>query len=266
MAGKPAYIALDLVRTAVSIVGGQFDAANYPIANLANGRLGKGTRLPYSGTNIDIAITNSPYLQFDTVFVGAHSLLSDSIFYVYGGVTTLSGGPIGFGVWRSRNMWVDIGLQTVFDFIELQFANLSGTVGVPIDLGEVVIGKRIEFPRAPFAPTGGGVERTFPTTGLTVRTLGGSKYRYGLSRSQIIQPTFRFPESERQAFQDFSEAVEAIPFLYIPDVTGVEAYYVTKDFGFNPHTIGRWMDGASLAHWYDWSPAFETESEGILVP
>ncbi len=273
MAGKPAYIINDLAPDSDPTFSGVSMSSVYPLLNVVDGVLARPTHFD-SGV-IKFHLNASPFVGYDSLFIGNTNIVSaDGIrgFYIKAqNSSPTPGGEHGPFIRNgSRNLFIDLtaaatdaNLIANAHYLAITPNNVDGA-DLFTEIGEIIIGPRVELPRAPFGAEGVGVSKSNPTSGIENKTLGGIKYRYKLSKSRIIQPTFRFPESEFEAFLAFSQAVEAIPFVYIPDVTTNEAYYCTKPFGFDPHAIGRKVDDSGLTQWYDWSPPFETESEGIL--
>ncbi len=266
MAGYPAYIAVDLALTALGITGALLqDSSNYPADNIADGILANTSRLTYLGGNFELHIVNSPWINYDSVAILNHSMRVGSTLSIKVGTAPGSGGSyasIDSSTDFVKNAWYPIATQTSNTYVRIEMTPLGAVSGdSPVELGEVVVGTRTLLPR----PPRWGVEKRQRNTGIDIETLGGVQYAYELSKYKIFRQTFRFPESQYAAFLAFSDAVGRDPFVYIPDVTSSEAYYVRKARGFDPYPIGPASDGSVLAHWYDWTLELRTESEGLAI-
>ncbi len=258
--GYPAYIATNLAVDAVSVdVVNDLDSTNFPASYVNDEILATVTKMDGIGGQIIFDLTNSPFISYNSVFIGNHSLTAVGTYGLYSGPSLVSFSGLGFGTVRLKNMWLPFTNQTVNPFFRVDLTD--ATLDDQIEIGEIVIGPRVVLPRPPMW----GIGKQQANKGITLETLGGVTWDYELNHYKIFQPTFRFPESEYATFLAFNDAVGRSPFVYIPDVDSSEAYYVKKDRGFDPRPIGAGMDGSSMAHWYDWTPTLRCQSEGIAV-
>jgi hypothetical protein len=255
--GKPAYLLTNLI-TPSALTGGNIDS-HFPLDNLVDGILGKTTRWTGGGGNANAHMESSPQVSFDTLFIGNHNLVSPEFFEITGNpgliVTTTH-----YSFARDHDIFID--LAGISGFTQnAHYISVNFGASHAIEVGEMVIGKRISFPRSPMW----GVGKRQVNTGISMETEGGIQSDYELSKYSMIEPTFRFPESEYATFQAFSDAVGRTPFVYIPDVSQTVGYYVRKQRGFEPDPVGPGMDGSSMAHWYDWKLSMRTESPGLSI-
>ncbi len=258
--GKPAYIATNLAADAVSVTGlAPLDSSVYPVSYINDEILATPYKISDFGDNITFDLTNSPFISYDSIFVGNHNVSSGGSMVLYTGTVLLSLGVLVTVPYRLKNSWVSFTSQTFKNYAQLQITDFS--LEDQLEIGEIVIGPHVVLPRAPMW----GIGKTQVNKGVTLETLGGVPWDYELNHYKVFQPTFRFPESEYAAFLAFSDAVGRSPFVYIPNVDSSESYYVKKDRGFDPRVVGPGMDGSTMAHWYDWTPTLRCQSEGIAV-
>ncbi len=261
--GKPAYISTNLAADAISVTATNLSAPTVYLDDYINDEiLATTTRFTGLGGHVTFDISASPFVDYNTVFIGNHNLNTGGSFNVYTGTSLLSLGFVNLATLTAngvKNTWIALGSQTPKNYVQVQIVPPS--LMTYAEAGEIVIGPRVLLPRA---CTWDGDEIQ-ENTGITNETLGGVEWDYELSHYGMIQPKFIFPQSERAAFLAFSDAVERTPFVYIPDVDRTTAYYVKKDRGFKPQFYAAAMDGSSMARWYVWTPTFRTQSEGIAV-
>lgn len=259
--GKPAYLLTNMVTA--GILTGANITSGFPLSNLADGFLGTTTRWDGGGGNLNAHMATSPQLSYDSVFIGNHNLSATENFAISAnpGITTTTS-EHDFA--RLNDVFINLttigGLTQNANYLNVNFA----TSRSPIEIGEFVVGKRVLLPRAPKW----GINKTQVDRGISVELPSGIQYDYELGSYQMVEPTFRFPESEYEAFKAFSVAVGRSLFVYIPDVDQNAGYYVKKARGFDPRPLseGPGMDGASLAHWYDWTLSMRTDSYGLSIP
>ncbi len=262
--GLPAYIANNLCRTSDTDTfdGAPLqDATNYPASNIGNGILGKGSRLTYLGGYYEVHFTNSPWIDYNSVFIGNHSLTSTGTIEILGGTSSPAATSLATPAWREKNLWAAIGTQTSRTYIRVTLTQSDGT-SIPIELGELVIGPRVALPR--------GVDWIMPKSeeevGVRQISRGGAVVgEYIFGRFNTLQPQFQFPESDYAAFRTWHRNTVGSPFVYIPDVDTSEAYYVRMPFEFNAQCIGGGQYSGTFQRVYQWAPLLRMESEGLAV-
>lgn len=261
MSGLPAYIATNLAASALSVDNASArDASIYPATYVNDEILGTKIRASGDGTNITLDIDSSPFVSYDSVYIGNYNITSAGAIYIYAGTALFALSAVGFPTYRAKQVWCTVGTQTFRNLVQVQIVDTTMTD--QIEVGEIVIGTRVELPRSRMWRG----DKWRNNTGETVTTKGGVTWDYEHSTNTGLRHTYKFPESEYADFEEFSIAVGRSPFVYIPDVSTGEAYYGKKtNRGFHPQAVDEGMDDSTFAQWYQWDFEFESLSEGLTV-
>lgn len=236
--GRPAYLVKNLVEEpGVTLTASDADS-NYPLANLKDRVRARPFKFVTSGSvwiEVDFGASYDSYSEFNTVALIGHTI-DDT------GDCTINGGPTSNplpvrATFRNRqpDLWVSTA-ATINRFVRINI-NKWTTTNIP-SIGELVVGHRTALPRAPVW----SIVKQFENSGITHRTYGGVSWDYEYFSRWHFQFGFRFPESEFAQFEAFSRQVGRKPFVWIPDETKSEMFYVKKQRGFAPVPVGPGRD------------------------
>lgn len=256
--GRPAYIYTNLVEAAAGLSSSTEDAA-YPLVNIYNRIKAHPFKFTTTAGYVEVDLGSS--IAFDTVAVIGHDATAMGG-TVKAGATANPSTTVGTFTHRTEDVWVSASATAQYVRV-----TLSGDLQ---DIGELVIGTRVLFPRQ----ARWGIVTGDQASGVTHRTYGGVTWDYESYEFQIVRVTFRFPQSEYETFRLFSRRVARNPFVYIPDVAQATLFYVKKARSYLPQPVAPGVDTANsnpfaasgnLSQWYDWTVDMEAESLGLSV-
>jgi hypothetical protein len=253
----PAYVVTNLAMDAFDITSSTADPA-YPAGNLADGMAGRPFRFTVT-TGGDIEVNFGAAKNFDTVALLGHNFqsLTGS---VKAGNTANPSTVVAALTYRAPNLWADCGNQNAqFVHISVSDANTEASA-----IGELIIGKRVALPR----PPKWGVVKQREERDILNETVRGVIHANHLFGREYREPSFRFPESEYEAFKALHTAAggRVLPFLWLPNpASSPEAYFMRKEADFRPLAAEAGIDGGALALWYDYTLQLTEESFGVSV-
>lgn len=248
--GNPAYVYINLIEDAAGLSSSTEDAS-YPVTNIYD-RV-KANPFKFTVANGYVEIDLGAPIAFDMFGLVGHNATSLTG-TVKADNTPVPTTTIATLTHRTEDLW-SIASATA------QYIRFTSTAGDITQIGEMILGTRTVLPRA----ARWGIGKGITAEGVTYKTYGGATWDYENYAQRYLRPTFRFPESEYAAFELFSTRVQRNPFLWIPNVSNPEVYYVKKMRGFDPEPVAPGRDGSSMALWYDWRVAMEAESLGLAV-
>jgi hypothetical protein len=128
--------------------------------------------------------------------------------------------------------------------------------------GSPLSGTTVTLPRAPRW----GRKKGTDEHNIIHQTNRGKIWAYRLFEVQTREYVFRFPESEYDGFLAFHQNVQGqlTPFYWVFES---ETLLVRKEAGFSPQPTAQepYMDGATLAVWYDYTLTLTEESPGLSI-
>lgn len=132
-----------------------------------------------------------------------------------------------------------------------------------IQIGQIILGTRVQFPVG--RKIANGYIPAVRRINIGDETYGGVKWNYHLHQRREFNPSFLCRSAADLAvFSTLDTAVygDHYPFLYIPNVSGSECYYVRKEIDFGPVEIDR-VAGGEIAHEY--TLGLVEESRGLEI-
>ncbi|MEE8262761.1 MAG: hypothetical protein V3R83_09895 [Gammaproteobacteria bacterium] len=251
----PSFISGNLLTGSVLTVSSE-DAA-FPKDNLRDGDFANPLRFT-SGTSSSVEIDFLSAKSFDRLFIGNHNFdPSVTLTVKAGGLsppTTVIDTP-SFKVESILSKFTEQSAR----FLRLEITDAQPGGGVT-EIGELVAGLRVKFPRG----IRFGSQIHIQQESIRKRTNRGKRYALELFRLPRRAYTFRFPQSERQAFLDWWEAVRGNldPFVWIEDDDGDEALFVSLDAdGFLPDEL----PDQALAPYLDYQVTLVGEGTGAAI-
>lgn len=251
--GLPAYILTNLLTLGAISDQGTAASTTYPLSYLIDAILGTTARWT-GGVAVEANLSD----DYDSLFIGNHNIVSPEYFQIQATAATPPDGTTLTSTLTARtgDMFIDLAFA-----LNRQYLRVAASLAAPVEVGELIVGTRVLFPRQR------EWSQTKPQTnlGISQETRGGNRFRYNFGKYTEFRPSWMFPESEYATFLAFSDAVDIDPFVWIPDVATTEAYFVDKEFGFNPQPVGPAWDNGVFQEHYRWQPIFRTRSKGLTV-
>jgi hypothetical protein len=161
--------------------------------------------------------------------------------------------------YRQYDLWKSFAL-TAARFWLLEIADSCPDV---IQIGQLMLGVRTALPRA--RRIAQGYRPATKRSTISGETYAGVFWNYHLFQRKEFNPSFRIGSAAELAVltaMDTEVYGNLWPFLYIPDASGSDCYYVRKEEGFEPQEIGR-LAGSELVH--DYEMTLIEESRGLEI-
>ncbi|RPH38302.1 hypothetical protein EHM92_00025 [bacterium] len=252
-----AYLATNLITSAATITPSTEDTA-YPRANLYDkqaARVFKGTSL----TSLTILIDFEASVQADTISLINHNLTASAVLSLKAGSGSPPSTVVATPVYRQHDLW------KAFTAVSARYwlLTITDSNSVAIQIGQLLIGNRTVFPRA--RRIGESYRPAQKRNTISGETYAGVLWNYHLFERREFNPSFRVSSAAELAVLtalDASVFGNVYPFVYIPDASGVDVYYVRKEQDYQPQEIGR-LSGLELAH--DYQMTLVEESRGLEI-
>jgi hypothetical protein len=251
--GLPAYLVTNLISGNSTITSDTEDA-NYPHENLYDQILANPFRFTVTtGGYIEVDLGSAQ--SFDTIFLGGHNLDASATIVITAGNSPAPTTGIAAPAYRAGGMVAVITPTQSARYIRITITD-SNTDNT--EIGELVIGARVALPRSFRHGFGGGVLQQ----NLQMETERGVKWVYKQYQREQREYEFRIDgDAELSDFRTLHNAVDGnlTPFVWIPDISGTDVYYVRKERGF-AFTELREKDAA-----YDYRMSLSEETPGTSV-
>lgn len=245
---------LNLITSAATITPAT-EATAYPATNLYDRQAARVYRST-SASAISLLIDMGVAVSCDTVAIINHNLTAASSILLKAGATSPPASTVAAPVYRQRDIWKAF-TPTAARYWLL---TIAGTAPAAIQIGQLVLGTRVELPRARRI---GGFTPATERFNIASETYAGVNYAYPVYQRKRFDPTFRVLDSELVTMNTFDQVVtgNARPFVYVPDVTAADVYYVRKEMSFEPREFDK--SGAGIV--YDYQMVLVEESRGLEV-
>jgi hypothetical protein len=252
-----AYLATNLISSAATITVSSEDS-NYPKANLYDRQAANVFR-SQSLVGVTIEIDFGAAVTGDTIAIMNHnltdaatlSLKADSVYPPVAVVATPS--------YRLNDLWKAF-ISTSARYWELTIIDNNSS---NLEIGQLVLGVRTAFPRG--RRIGDGYIPGSERSNISSETYAGVFWNYHLFTRKEFNPSFRVGSAAELAVLSALDAAtygNLYPFVYVPDGSGVDCYYVRKERSFEPTEINRI---ASLELVHDYQIKLTEESRGLEV-
>jgi hypothetical protein len=254
MAG--AYLANNLIVNAATIAASSADTA-YPIANLCD-YIGANVMRATSKTTLVLTIDLGAAAPADSIALINHNLTAGSSISLKAGNSPNPSTVVASPTYRVHDLWKAFTLTTA----RYWTVTISDNNPVNLQIGELLLGARVALPR------GRRIGNYSPATkraAITGETYAGVIHSYHLFERKQFNPIFRVASAAELAVFQTLDALtygNLYPFLFVPDGSGVDCYYVRKEPDFEPSEIGR-LTGPEIAH--DYQMILIEESRGLEV-
>jgi hypothetical protein len=253
----PSVIPVNLISESSAITVSSEDE-NYPSENIFDRQAARVFRCE-SKTSLEILIDAITGVYADSIAVINHNFTSSATVNLKAGNSNPPTTVVAAMTWREFDMWKAFPPEAR-RYYKLEVADSNSEF---LQLGQLVIGPRLELPRARRIAQGYSPARE--RTNLSSETYAGVFWNYFLFDRLKFNPSFRLAgDSELAVMRTLDRAVygNVFPFVYIPKTDEANVYYVRKDEQFQPSELDRIGEGAVA---YDFAMNLTEESRGLEV-
>ena len=255
-----AYIAVNQISSATPIsVSTEDPSADYGTPSSYDKILAKPFRWTshLGGTyEVDRGAGADP---FDTVVIAGHNFDSAALVSVKAGASASPSSVIDSPAWADKYIVSFFSTPRTERYVQLAVTDAQPDSAIKSEMGEVIIGTRIELP-ASFRPGHTPGKRG---ADILQETIGQIHHWNKQKQRRIWDLTFPIRSlAERSVYEAWYDATNGRqdPFLWVPDVSVELAYYVRLG-----HNEWRPTEFTDAIHGYDLSVTLIEESEGIRV-
>lgn len=252
-----AYLAINAIDSDVVITPSTEDAS-YPTENLYDQQAANVFRCT-SLTALTIALDFGGPITADIVALINHNLTSGATLSLKADNSSPATTTRATPTYRQYDLWKGF-VSTTARYWLLTIADTNAEA---IQIGQLILGVRIALPRARRIAESYSPARMRST--ISGETYAGVFWNYHLFERRRFNPSFRIASAAELAILDTLDRSvygDVRPFLYIPDGTGADCYYVRKEQSFEPQELDR-IAGGEIAH--DYQMTLVEESRGLEI-
>jgi hypothetical protein len=253
-----AYLSTNLISSGSAITPSTEDEA-YPATNLYDRQSARVFR-GESPTSLTILIDFGAAVLADTLAIINHNLTAAATLSLKAGTSSPPSTAIATPTYRANDIWKAFtGTTARYWLLAISDSNPS-----PIEIGQLVLGVRVEFPRG--RRIGEGYKPAVKRFTIVGETYAGVFWNYHVFQRREFNPSFRVANASEESVLralDTSTCGNLWPFVYIPDVSGTDCYYVRKEQDYEPQEYGERTAGPEKVHEY--TMALAEESRGLQI-
>lgn len=253
----PGAYLINLITSAATITPSTEDSA-YPKANLYDkqaARVFRGTSL----TALTILVDFGAAIAANTIALINHNLTASATLSLKAGAASPPGGTVATPLYRAHDLWKSFA-SVAYRYWLLTIADTNTEA---LEIGQLIIGARVTMPRA--RRIAQGYRPATKRSNISGETYAGVLWNYHLFERKEFNPSFRVGSAAELAVLQGLDAAtygNLYPFVWIPDVTGADCYYVRKEPDFEPEEFSR-ITGRELVH--DYQMTLIEESRGLDI-
>lgn len=252
-----AYLAANLISSSVTITPSSEDAT-YPKANLYD-RQAPNVFRSTSLTTLTILLDFGVAVRADTIALINHNLTASATLSLKADGSNPPTTVIATPTRREHDLWKGF-TSTSARYWKLEITDTNTAV---LEIGQLILGVRINFPRARRI---GSYKPAIKRSNISGETYAGVLWNYHLYDRHEFNPSFRVGSATELAALATLDATvygNLLPFLYIPSITGADCYYVRKEESFEPEEYKGRLAGPELIH--DYQMILIEESRGLDI-
>ncbi len=253
----PGAYLINLITSAAVITSSTEDSA-YPKENLYDHQAARVFRCT-SGSSLTILIDFGGAVVADTIALINHNLTASAVLSLKAGAVSPPTSVVATPVYRQYDLWKSFPSTSARYWL----LTITDSNSANLQIGQLLLGVRTAFPRARRI---GGYSPALKRATMSGETYAGVFWNYHLHQRHEFNPRFRVGSTaELAVFTALDAAVygNAYPFLYIPDVTGADCYYMRKEQDFQPAEFEGRLAGKELVH--DYQMTLIEESRGLEI-
>lgn len=230
----------------------------YPIENIYGLQAANVFRST-SKSSLTILIDFGAAVIADTLAIINHNFTDAVVLSLKAGSVNPPTTVVASPSYRAHDIW------KAFISLSARYWLLTITDSNPnyLEIGQLLIGTRTAMPRARQM---GNYKPAKKRSNLTEETYAGVPYVYHLFERHEFNPSFRVAtEAELAILRQLDDQTYGNfkPFLWIPDHTQAECYYVRKQRDFEPEELKGRLPNAELVH--DYQLLLVEESRGLDI-
>ncbi len=251
-----AYLINNIISGTASITPSTENAA-YPVTNIYDGiaaNVFRGT----SKTALSLVIDLGAAIEADTIALINHNLTQAGTAILRAGNTNPPTTIVTTLGYRAFDSWKAFTLQAA-RYWSLTFADSNTDY---LQLGQMVLGIRVALP---VGRRMGGYKPARMRSHITGETIAGVMHSYFLYERMQFNPLFRIhgqTDLDILADLDATAYGNVKPWVWIPDVTGSDCYYVRKEGNFEPEEQAWKVQNKMI---YDYMMQLTEESRGLNI-
>jgi hypothetical protein len=252
-----AYLATNLITAGATITPSTEDTA-YPKENLYDRQAANVFR-SNSLTSLTILIDFGAAVQANTIALINHNLTASATLKLEADNSASPTTDVAIPTYRRYDIWKDFTLTSKRYWL----LTITDTNTEKIQIGQLILGVRTAFPRGRKI---GGYSPARDRATISGETYAGVFWNYHLFQRHKLNPSFRVGSSSELAILTALDDLvfgNLYPFLYIPDGTAVDCFYVRKEQSFEPQEYQGRLAGPELVH--DYQMTLIEESRGLEV-
>lgn len=211
-----------------------------------------------SKTTLTLLIDLGAAVQADTIALVNHNLTAVGTATLKAGNTNPPTSVVATFTYRALDMWKAFTLQAA------RYWLLTITDSNPdyLQIGQILLGVRTALP---VGRRMGGYKPARMRGLITEETIAGVVYSYLLYERMSFNPLFRVKTADELAILSALDAAafgNVKPWLWIPDSTGADCFYVRKEGNFEPEEQ-KWRVQGEMIH--DYMMQLTEESRGLEI-
>jgi hypothetical protein len=252
-----AFLVNNLISASATLTPSTEDSA-YPIENIYGLQAANLFRSE-SKTAFTLLLDFGLAVIADTLAIINHNFTDAVVLSLKAGSVNPPTTIVASPSYRAHDIW------KAFSSLSARYWLLTVTDSNPdnLELGQLLIGTRTTMPRARLM---GSYKPAKKRSNLTEETYAGVPYVYHLFERHEFNPSFRVATAaelailsalDDQAYGNFK------PFLWIPDHSQADCYYVRKQKDFEPEEQRGRLPNAELVH--DYQMLLVEESRGLDI-
>lgn len=262
MVGLPAYLANNLISSSATITPSSENSA-YPKSNLYDkqaARVFRGTSL----TSLTILVDIGSAQQADTVAIINHNLSASATLSLKADNSNPPTTVVASPSYRLHDIWKGFTLTSTRYWL----LTVTDSNSAALEIGQLLLGRRVALPRN--RQQGQGYKPAHKRATISDETYAGVFWNYHLFGREEFNPSFRvFNDADLAVLRAWDAAVygDLWPFLYIPDASATDCYYVRKEASFEPveqeSPARQWSGAYESVH--DYQMTLTEESRGLEI-
>jgi len=244
--------------TSASVITVSTEDSAYPAENLYDkqaARVFRGTSL----TALTVLIDFGAAISADTIVLINHNLTAAATLSLKAGAASPPAAVVATPLYRLHDLWKSFASVSA-RYWQLEIADTNTEV---LEIGQLLIGARVAMPRA--RRIAQGYRPATKRSNISGETYAGVLWNYHLFERKEFNPSFRVGSAAELAVLQGVDAAtygNLYPFVWMPDTSAADCYYVRKQMDFEPEEISR-ITGAELVH--DYQMTLIEESRGLDI-
>lgn len=250
------YLATNLI-TDDCVLTPSTEDENYPVENIYDQIAGNRFKTE-SAVLLSIEFDFLAAIAIDTFAIINHNFSQAAVITLKSGAASPPADTVAVLTWREFDIWKTFASQSK----RYWSITVTDSIADVLAVGQILFGNKINLPRARRISDGYKPSRSRTVVGG--ETYAGVEHSFYLYDRLTFNPSFRIAgESERDIFDAMDRALygNVFPFLYVPDESGENCFYVRKGPDFQTDEVDK--SGSGIV--YDLTLDLKEESRGLAI-